>query len=106
MKKASKKFSFNLNRKLGLFALVIIVPMTLLILYLIVSLINFGNAYNQIVRNITAANDYNINFTEEIDYSMYRIVIGSADVETVKFSEEIIDPHEIIDEARKERENR
>lgn len=79
--------------------------MTLLILYLIVSLINFGNAYNQIVRNITAANDYNINFKEEIDYSMYRIVIGSADFETAKDSEEIRDPYEIIDEARKVFEN-
>jgi two-component system, sensor histidine kinase YesM len=63
-------------------------------------MINFGNAYNQIVRNITAANAYNINFKEEIDYSMYRIVIGSADFETAKSSTEIRDPYEIINEAR------
>lgn len=75
--------------------------MVILILYLILSLINFGNAYNQIVKNITAANAYNINFKEEIDYSMYRIVIGSADFETAKDSTEIRDPYEIIDEARK-----
>lgn len=96
-----KKLSLNLNKKLALFALVIIVPMVILILYLILSLINFGNAYNQIVKNITAANAYNINFKEEIDYSMYRIVIGSADFETAKDSTEIRDPYEIIDEARK-----
>lgn len=95
-----KKISLNLNKKLGLFALVIIIPMVILILYLIMSLINFGNAYNQIVKNITLANAYNINFKEEIDYSMYRIVIGSADFETAKESTEIRDPYEIIEEAR------
>ncbi|KAB1440732.1 sensor histidine kinase [Candidatus Galacturonibacter soehngenii] len=99
-KRKWKKISLNLNKKLALFALVIIVPMVILILYLILSLINFGNAYNQIVKNITAANAYNINFKEEIDYSMYRIVIGSADFETAKESTEIRDPYEIIEEAR------
>ena len=95
-----KKMSLNMNKKLGLFALVIIGPMVILISYLILSLINFGNAYNQIVRNITAANAYNIKFKEEIDYSMYRIVIGSASFESAKDSTEIRDPYEIIDEAR------
>ncbi|MFA9375161.1 MAG: sensor histidine kinase [Lachnotalea sp.] len=99
------KLSLNLNRKLGLFASVIIIPMVILIIYLIISMINFGNAYNQIVRNITAANTYNINFKEEIDYSMYRIVIGSADFDTAKDSTEIRDPYEIIDEARTVFEN-
>jgi two-component system sensor histidine kinase YesM len=105
LKKRRKKVSLNLNKKLGLFASVIIIPMVILIIYLIISLINFGNAYNQIVRNITAANAYNINFKEEIDYSMYRIVIGSADFESAKESTEIRDPYEIIDEARTVFEN-
>lgn len=100
IKRKGKKLSFNLNQKLVMFAMVIIVPMAILIIYLILSLINFGNAYNQIVRNITAANTYNIKFKEEIDYSMYRIVIGSANFETAKESTEIRDPYEIIDEAR------
>jgi two-component system sensor histidine kinase YesM len=99
-KRKNRKTFFNLNRKLGLFAMVIIIPMVILIIYLITAMVNFGNAYNQIVRNITAANAYNINFKEEIDYSMYRIVIGSADFETAKESKEIRDPYEIIHEAR------
>lgn len=104
-KRRKIKLSLNLNKKLGLFASVIIVPMVILIIYLIISMVNFGNAYNQIVRNITAANAYNINFKEEIDYSMYRIVIGSADFETAKESTEIRDPYEIIAEARSVFEN-
>jgi two-component system sensor histidine kinase YesM len=100
-----KKVSLTLNKKLRLFASVIIIPMVILIIYLIISMVNFGNAYNQIVRNITAANAYNINFKEEIDYSMYRIVIGSADFETAKDSTEIRDPYEIIGEARTVFEN-
>ncbi|WP_236354889.1 sensor histidine kinase [Konateibacter massiliensis] len=104
-KKKGKWMSLNLNKKLVLFALIIIVPMVILIMYLILALINFGNDYDKIVRNITAANTYNINFKEEIDYSMYRIVIGSADFETAKDSTEIRDPYEIIQEARDVFEN-
>lgn len=65
-----------LHKKLGLFSCVIMLPLMALVIYLITALVNFGNSYNQIVKNITTASGYNFTFREELDYSMYRIVIN------------------------------
>lgn len=44
----------TLSRKMNLLAAMVMVPLTLLILYLLINLINFSTAYNQSVKNITA----------------------------------------------------
>lgn len=62
---------------------VIMLPLISLILYLLVSLINFSNAYNQGVRNITVINDYNLSFKADLDYTMYRAIIGNLDFATL-----------------------
>jgi two-component system sensor histidine kinase YesM len=54
-----------------------IVPMTVLVVYLLFSLMEFCGAYSQMVRNIDEANTYSGSFKKDIDYVMYREVIGS-----------------------------
>ncbi|MBR4831945.1 MAG: histidine kinase, partial [Butyrivibrio sp.] len=54
----------------------ITVPFVLIILYMIYSLVNYGNAYNSIVSNLTVANNYNLTFKEQMDESVYRIIVG------------------------------
>ena len=75
----SMKFlkKYPLDKRLNLLAAVIMLPLTALILYLLVSLINFSNAYSQSVRNITAINKYSLDFKTDLDYSMYRAIIGN-----------------------------
>ena len=46
------------------------VPFVLIILYMVYSLINYGNAYNSIVSNLTVANSYNLTFKEQMDESL------------------------------------
>lgn len=80
--------------------------MSLVVIYLILSVNTFGNSYIQIVKNITAANTCNVKFKEDLDYTMYQIIIGSMNVE-IGDDEEMLtvnpnvrNPSKMIKEAR------
>ena len=72
-----------LKYKLVSISLVIIIPMILLSVYQSLILMRFTDAYDQNIRNITAANDYNLNFKEEMDESMYKLVVSSITFDTI-----------------------
>lgn len=74
---------YSLRSRMYILAATIMVPLTVLILYLLVNLINFSNAYNQSVKNITAIKDYSLNFKTDLDYSMYRAIIGNLPLDSL-----------------------
>ena len=65
-----------LKKRLIILAAMITVPFVLIILYMIYSLINYANAYNTIVSNLAVANSFNLTFKEQMDESVYRIIVG------------------------------
>ena len=93
---------FTLNMKLNLFAYGILFLFTLLIIYLILSLVSFCNSYNQIVKNITEANQYNLDFKEDVDYVMYRMIVGVANSDEIEAKTGLKSPYVVIDEARQD----
>lgn len=87
----------SIKKRLNMLLLVCLVPLTIVIIYLIVSLNRFSSNYDKIVENITVTNEYNINLKEDIDYIMYVIVANS------ERASELVDiekPNKIIIEAR------
>lgn len=91
------KKGYSLKNRLNMLLLVSLLPLTILIVYLLVMINDISSQYDEIVEKITKANEYNINFKEDLDYSMYIIVVNS------ERADEIIDtnkPVEMIDEAR------
>lgn len=90
----------KLNRKLNVMIAVIMVPFIILVVYLLVSMINYCNSYNQIVKNVSLANSYNIDFKKEIDAGMYQIAIGSAVPENILERKDIRNPYEVLEEAK------
>ena len=70
-----KKISLNL--RLNWLLVVCFVPLTVMVFYLLFTMNRFSQRYDHVVRNITKANEYNISFREELDYSMYIIVVNS-----------------------------
>ncbi len=93
------KFKGSLKDKLRIFLYVILVPLAILMMILFVSMIQFSNRYDTIVMSITRANDYNLSFKESIDYTMYRIVIGSADFDDFDAINDLEDPYALIRSA-------
>jgi two-component system sensor histidine kinase YesM len=60
-------------------------------------LYRFSQRYDIIVENITQANEYNIEFKDDLDYAMYIIVVNS---ERASELVDIAQPKELIDETR------
>jgi len=100
MENQGKLIKYPLRIKLLLVAIVIIIPMIILSLYQIAALRNYSTAYDRIVRNITAANNYNLNFKEEMDESMYKIVVEAETFESINYSDDLKNPYNLIESAR------
>jgi len=95
-----KPIKYPLRLKLILVAAVIIIPMIILSVYQITALKNYSNVYDMIVRRITVANNYNLNFKEEMDESMYKIVAEAETFESIDDNQDLKNPYELIAAAR------
>ncbi|HWT73182.1 MAG TPA: sensor histidine kinase [Mobilitalea sp.] len=95
-----KPIKYPLRLKLILVAAIIIIPMIILSVYQITALHNYSTAYDTIVRRITAANNYNLNFKEEMDESMYKIVVEAETFESIDDNNDLKNPYELIAAAR------
>jgi len=89
----------SLQKRLYILALVCLVPLAIMIVYLLLLINRFSDRYNAIADNITMANMYSINFKEDMDYTMYIIVVN---MERAGEIAGIEDPHKMIDRARRD----
>lgn len=96
------KITYSLRNKLILLVAVAMIPLLLLTVYIIFALQNYSNAYDRIVSNMTVANSYNLNFKEELDESIYKLVVGSVTFETIEEDDSLKSPYALIDELRED----
>ena len=68
--------------------LICVVPLPILSAYLLIMTNKISSEYDGIVRRITKANAYNINFKEDMDYVMYIIVVNSERAEELVDTEQ------------------
>lgn len=97
----------TISKRLNLFVYVILVPFSVLILYLINALSVYGTEYNRIVKSVTTANRFSVTTKEEIDYCLYYMVRDGFDVsEIMEANQEryrydrLSNPYEMIEEVR------
>ena len=99
-----------LDRRLNVMTFIIIIPLAVLVIYLMATLVKFCYAYTQSIVNITEANSVTANLKKDVDYSMYRIAIGTRTYESIHELleedrpygwEQIQNPHEIVNDTRK-----
>lgn len=93
---------YPVKNKLIMLSAVVAVPFLIMVVYLIFALHNYSAAYDTIVSNMTVANNYNLNFKEEMDESLYKLVVGAATFETIKDDDSLEDPYVLIDELRED----
>lgn len=96
------KISFSIRNKILLLSAAIVLPFLLLLFYLLASMANYSKVYDDIVSNITVANNYNLNFKEEMDESMYKLVVGYVTFDNISEYETLKDPYMLIGELRDE----
>lgn len=73
----------TLSKRLNLFACAILVPFSVLIIYLINALSVYGMNYNRIVKSVTTANQFNTTMKEDIDYCLYYMVRDGLNVDEI-----------------------
>ena len=98
----TEKIKYPLKNKLILLVLVAMVPILYIAIYLITALLDYSRAYDQIVNSMILANDYNINFKEEMDESLYKLVVSSITFDTIEEDGTLKDPYKLINELRTE----
>lgn len=98
----SEKVKYSIKYKLILLSVVVAVPLIIMVIYLIYALHSYSNAYDAIVDNMTVANNYNLNFKEEMDESLYKLVVGSVTFDTVGDDKTLVDPYVLLGELRSE----
>ena len=98
----SAKVKYSIKYKLILLSVMVAVPFLAMVLYLLYALHNYSSAYDAIVGNMTVANNYNMNFKEEMDESLYKLVVGSVTFETVGEEEGLQNPYGMIEDLRSE----
>ena len=95
------KFYF-MKKKILTLAAVVTLPFILLVMYLLASMASYSNTYGEIVSNMTVANNYNLNFKEEMDESLYKLVVGYVTLETIETDKSLKNPYTLIEELRSE----
>jgi len=110
MKNTEKGYSGNVSRyplknKLILLVLVAMVPLLYIIIYLISAMVNYSNTYDEIVSNMTVANSYNQNFKEEMDESLYKLVVSYVTFDTINEDSTLENPYELIEDMRSDFSN-
>ena len=101
----AEKIKYPLRNKLIVLVLVAMVPILYVTIYLIMSLLNYSRAYDQIVSSMTLANNYNMNFKDEMDESLYKLVVSNVTFDTIDEDGTLKNPYTLIDELRKEGNN-
>lgn len=101
----SAKVKYSIKYKLILLSMAVGVPFLVMALYLIYALHSYSSAYDAIVDNMTVANNYNLNFKEEMDESLYKLVVGAVTFDTVGDDGSLADPYVLLDELRSEFNN-
>ena len=90
-----------MKKKILTLAAVVTLP-CILVMYLLASMASYSNTYDEIVSNMTVANNYNLNFKEEMDESLYKLVVGYVTLDTIETDKSLKNPYTLIDELRSE----
>ena len=96
---------FSIRKKILGVTLVAALPFLAISIYLLISMSNYNHTYNKIVQNLTIANNYNLDFKDEMDESLYKMVVGYVTVDGFDDAEELKSPYVLIKDLRKEFRN-
>ena len=104
-----KRLRNSLRMELILLVIIAIVPAVVLNVFLLRFILEFQGSYDEIVGNMTIANSYNLNFKEELDECIYKLVFNGESfekkTESTGFSDMADDrnnPYVLIDELRED----
>lgn len=98
----NQKQTGSIRNKLLFHSAIIALPFLCVILVLLFSMAKYSKHYDSLVSSMTVANNYNLNFKEEMDESLYKLVVGYTTFETIDQDKTLRNPYVILEEVRQE----
>mgnify|MGYP000068453989 FL=1 len=108
-------YFFTLNRRMSLLILVTAIPLTCMVLGIVSLIREYSASYATIMSNLRIANEYNMKFKEDMEYSMYRVMIGLLKPEQfqdgdiiegrTQYATIVKNPYNMIESARRDFES-
>lgn len=105
-----KAYCLTLKMRLSLLLFVIAIPLTGMMLGILNMIREYSDSYDRIMSNLKVANEYNIKFKQDMEYSMYRVMIGLIDASqfengnimegSTEYATVVKNPINMIEEAR------
>lgn len=93
---------FYIRQKIFTLVGFVSIPFIIMVIFLLVSMVSYSRMYGQVIGNMTIANNYNIDFKEEMDESLYKLVVGYVSFDNISDKETLSDPYELINDLRGE----
>ena len=100
MRRIRLKKKSKIRSRLMTYIWICVIPFIILFVFAVIQLFGYYREYDQIVRNITGVNEFNMSFKSEMDEMMYKIIIGSANWTDAEEKLEGEDPKALINEAK------
>ena len=66
----------SLKERMRLLIILTVIPLTVMVLGIVAMIYNYSGSYNRMMANLKVINTYNMNFKSDMEYSMYRVMIG------------------------------
>ena len=66
----------SLKDRMRLLIILTVIPLTMMVLAIAGMIHNYSSSYNKIMNKLKVINTYNMNFKSDMEYSMYRVMIG------------------------------
>ncbi len=92
----------SIRNKILMLSAAIVIPFLVLTVVLLICLSSYRRQYQAIVNNIAVANAYNLNFKEEMDESLYKLVVGYINYDEIGTDPSLKDPYQMIRELKTE----
>jgi two-component system sensor histidine kinase YesM len=93
--------SLSLNVKIRLYFAIIAFLFLLVFLVIFTNTTKFNSEYNQIVQSATKASDFSINYKNDFNYKVYRVIIGSLTMEDANLYQDIKEAKELVNILRR-----
>ena len=90
----------SVGKKLTVMVLVMLIPFSLITVFLLYTLNRFGNSYNLVVSNVAIANQYNLEFREEYDSVLYQMVARSITKDEINGELGLTNPDDMTESVR------
>ena len=100
--RTQRKRHHSIRGKMVLAMLVALIPLIAVVVYLLMAQNDYINAYDEIVSNMTIANSYNLNFKEEMDESLYKIVVQGRTFTPENREGDPANPYVMIEDLRQD----